>query len=115
MRAQSDPWYSDFLLRISNGREESDANDYVRLPDDIMVEYNSDESIDVLIKHVFPYLKGNCTSSKYMQEQAILSTRNEHVDAMNARMIKHSREMKRCNSAMTQSMMTLAIPTHLIF
>jgi hypothetical protein len=60
----------------------------VRLPDDIMVEYNSDESIDVLIKHVFPNLKGTCTSSEYMRERAILSTRNEHVDAMNARMIK---------------------------
>jgi hypothetical protein len=85
MRAQSDPWYSDFLLRIGNGRAESDANDYVHLPNDIMVEYNSDESIDVVIKHVFPDLKGNCTSSKYMQERAILSTRKEHVDAMNAR------------------------------
>jgi hypothetical protein len=35
MRAQSDPWYSDFVLRIGNGLEESDANDYVRLPKDI--------------------------------------------------------------------------------
>jgi hypothetical protein len=30
MRAQSDPWYSNFLLKIGNGLEESDANDYVR-------------------------------------------------------------------------------------
>jgi hypothetical protein len=46
------------------------------------------ESIDILIKHVFPDLKGNCTSSEYMRERAILSTRNEHVDDINARMIK---------------------------
>jgi hypothetical protein len=88
MRAQSDPWYSDFLLRIGNGLEESDANDYVRLPKDILLEYESEKSIDILIKHVFPDLKGNCTSSEYVRERAILSTRNEHVNAMNDRMIK---------------------------
>jgi hypothetical protein len=88
MREQSDSWYSNFLLRIGNGLEESDANDYVRLPSDIMVEYKSEESIDILIKHVFPDLKGNCTSSEYMQERTILSTKNEHIDAMNDRMIK---------------------------
>jgi hypothetical protein len=76
MRAQSNLWYSNFLLRIGNGLEESDVNDYVRLPSDIMVEYKSEESIDILIKHVFPDLKGNCTSSEYMRERAILSTRN---------------------------------------
>ena len=29
MRAQSDIWFSEFLLRIGNGTEESFANDYV--------------------------------------------------------------------------------------
>jgi hypothetical protein len=53
-----------------------------------MVEYKSDESIDILINHVFPDLKGNCTSSEYMRERVILSTRSEDVDAMNDRMIK---------------------------
>jgi hypothetical protein len=37
---------------------------------------------------VFPDLIGKCTSLKYMREWAILSTRNEYVDAMNDRMIK---------------------------
>jgi hypothetical protein len=76
MRAQSNLWYSNFLLRIGNGLEESDVNDYVRLQSDIMVEYKSEESIDILIKHVFLDLNGNCTSSEYMRERAILSTRN---------------------------------------
>jgi ATP-dependent DNA helicase PIF1 len=75
-------------LRIGNGLEESDANDYVRLTEDILLEYEPEESIDILIQHVFPDLKGNCTSSEYMREHAILSTRNEHVDAMNDRMVK---------------------------
>ncbi|CAD6218279.1 unnamed protein product [Miscanthus lutarioriparius] len=37
---------------------------------------------------VFPKLEANCTSTNYMRERAILSTPNEHVDAVNAIMIK---------------------------
>uniref|UniRef100_K4AL40 ATP-dependent DNA helicase n=1 Tax=Setaria italica TaxID=4555 RepID=K4AL40_SETIT len=66
---------------------ETYTNDYVQLPVDIVMEYNSDKSIDTLIEHVFPDLKGNCNSTQYMHERAILSTRNEHVDGLNARMI----------------------------
>ena len=46
-----------------------------------------DDSIDILIDQVFPNLVANCTSASYMRERAILSTRNEHVDAVNALMI----------------------------
>ena len=47
-----------------------------------------DNPIDNLIEQVFPKLKANCTSADYMREHAILSTTNEHVDAMNAIMIE---------------------------
>ena len=47
-----------------------------------------DNPIDNLIKKVFSKLKKNCTSVDYMCERAILSTTNEHVDAMNAVMIE---------------------------
>ena len=87
MRAQSDIWFSEFLLRIGNGTEESFANDYVQLPDDILIEYESDQSIHMLIDRVFPALESKWTSLAYMHECAILSTRNEHVDSLNALMI----------------------------
>lgn len=87
MRAQNDIWYSEFLLRIGNGTEVSCENDYVQLPDDIIIEYKSEESLDRLIECVFPNITKFCTSRDYMSERAILSTRNEHVDALNARMI----------------------------
>ena len=57
------------------------------LPDDIMLEYNDDQSIDTLIDHVFPDLAKNYTSVSYMHERAILPTRNEYVDSLNAMMI----------------------------
>ena len=87
MRAQSDIWFSEFLLRIGNGTEESFANDYVQHPHDILIEYESKESIRILIEHVFPDLESKWTSASYMRERAILSTRNEHVDSLNALMI----------------------------
>jgi len=59
----------------------------VDLPDDIMLEYNDDQSIDTLINHVFPDLANKCTSISYMRERAILSTRNEYVDSLNVMMI----------------------------
>ena len=58
------------------------------LPDDIILEYNDDQSIDSLIDHVFPDLAKNCTSVNYMSERVILSTRNEYVDSLNAMMIE---------------------------
>jgi len=42
MRAQNDVWFSQFLLRIGNGTEKTFPNDYVDLPDYIMLEYNDD-------------------------------------------------------------------------
>ena len=87
MRAQSDIWFSEFLLRIGNGTEESFANDYSQLLDDILIEYESEESIHILIDRVFPDLESKWTSAAYMRERAILSTRNEHVDSLNALMI----------------------------
>ncbi|RCV34252.1 hypothetical protein SETIT_7G146300v2 [Setaria italica] len=59
-----------------------------RVSDDILIDNPSkDICIDTLIDHVFPNLHVNCTSEPYMHERAILSTRNEHVDAVNALMI----------------------------
>jgi len=88
MRAQSDPWFADYLLRIGNGTEETIGDDYVRLPDDILIEYtNNEESVNKLIQEVFPSLEKNARSSAYMSKRAILSTTNEHVDWLNASMI----------------------------
>ena len=66
MRAQSDAWYSEFLLRIGNGTEEERTNDYVQLSEDILIEYESDKSIDKLIDLVHSDLKGNYSSATYM-------------------------------------------------
>jgi ATP-dependent DNA helicase PIF1 len=59
MRAKTDSWFTSHLLRIGNGTEETIRNDYVRLPEDIMIGYidDNEDSINRLIQHVFPSLE----------------------------------------------------------
>jgi hypothetical protein len=87
MRAQSDPWFSDYLLRIGNGTEDRFAGDYVHLPKVIIIEYKDEHSIDSLIDCVFPDLSKNACSTHYRHERGILCMRNDYVDKINARMI----------------------------
>jgi hypothetical protein len=87
MRAQSDPWFLDYLLRIGNGTEDTFAGDYVCLPKDIVIQYKDEHSIVRLIDCVFPDLDNNAYSTQYMHERGILCTRNDYVDEINARII----------------------------
>ena len=76
----------EYLLRIGNGTEKTFGDNYVQLPNDIIVEWrqnssknankisSEDNPIDNLIEQVFLKLKANCTSPDYMRERAILST-----------------------------------------
>ena len=58
MRAQSDPWFSEYLLRIGNRTEKTIGDDYVRLPDDIVIGYiDTEVAINKLIQDVSHHLK----------------------------------------------------------
>ncbi|KAK8460023.1 hypothetical protein SEVIR_2G259666v4 [Setaria viridis] len=60
MRAQSDPWFADYLLCIDGGTEEVNADRDVCLPDEICVPYTGGGSdLDRLIKCIFPNLNEN--------------------------------------------------------
>ncbi|XP_022008025.1 uncharacterized protein LOC110907339 [Helianthus annuus] len=58
MRALNDPWYSDFLLRVGDGSEESIEGSYIRIPDDMTIPFsNPENSIKELINAVFPSIQ----------------------------------------------------------
>jgi ATP-dependent DNA helicase PIF1 len=57
MRAQSNPGFSYYLLRIGNGTEDTFGGDYVNLPKDIVIKYKDENSIDHQIDCVFLDLK----------------------------------------------------------
>uniref|UniRef100_K3Z2Q3 ATP-dependent DNA helicase n=1 Tax=Setaria italica TaxID=4555 RepID=K3Z2Q3_SETIT len=89
MRAQSDPWFAEYLLRIGGGTEEVNGDGDVYLPDDISIPYSGDseKDLDRLIECIFPNLNANMTNKDYITSRAILSTRNDWVDNINTKMI----------------------------
>ncbi|WVZ58883.1 hypothetical protein U9M48_009106 [Paspalum notatum var. saurae] len=92
MRAQSDPWFAGYLLRVGNGTEEDDGDGYIRLPNEICVPYTGkDTDLHRLIEDVFLMLDDNMTDPDYITSRAILSTRNDCVDRINMRMIHRFR------------------------
>ncbi|KAI3740150.1 hypothetical protein L2E82_30571 [Cichorium intybus] len=89
MRALTDPWFSDFLLRVGDGVEESIDENLIRIPDDMVIPYtDKSKSLDALIDAVFPSLEFNMSESDYIVSRAILSTKNESVDEINNYLIK---------------------------
>ncbi|RCV30685.1 hypothetical protein SETIT_6G115000v2 [Setaria italica] len=78
MRAQSDPWFAEYLLRIGGGTEEVNGD---------CDSGDSEKDLDRLIECIFPNLNANMTNKDYITSRAILSTRNDWVDNINMKMI----------------------------
>ncbi|AQK68964.1 hypothetical protein ZEAMMB73_Zm00001d015454 [Zea mays] len=88
MRAQSDPWFAEYLLHVGGGTEEANNDGDVRLPDEVCVPYTgNDRDLDRLIDDIYPNLNENMSNTSYITSRAILSTRNDWVDMINMRMI----------------------------
>ncbi|GKD88371.1 ATP-dependent DNA helicase PIF1-like protein [Tanacetum coccineum] len=82
----------DFLLRVGNGDEELVDENYIRIPDDMTIPYNDmARSKEELINAIFPSLQVNGNSSDYIISREILSTKNEHVDELNEKLIDRFR------------------------
>ena len=66
MRAKSDPWFAEYLLRVGGGSEEATVDDEIYLPHDICIPHTGDDSdLDTLIDCVFPNLNANMSSKDY--------------------------------------------------
>ncbi|KAM5554594.1 hypothetical protein ABKV19_022807 [Rosa sericea] len=83
MRAQQDPEFADFLLRVGDGNEPFVQDDMIRIPDALVIPWVGDESLGQLIASIFPGLEDNAFDSSYMVDRAIITPRNEDVDKLN--------------------------------
>ncbi|CAH1427109.1 unnamed protein product [Lactuca virosa] len=84
MRALTDPWFSDFLLRVSDGVEETVHGNFIRIPDDMVIPFTKKEKpLHALIDAIFPSFEINRSEPDYIISHAILSTRNDSVDEIN--------------------------------
>ena len=88
MRAQSDLEFTEFLLRVGNGTEETNEDGCLWLPDEICIPHTGkDIDLDKLIQSVFSMLDENLSDPNYITSRAILLSRNEYVDRINMKMI----------------------------
>ncbi|XP_076948844.1 ATP-dependent DNA helicase PIF1-like [Bidens hawaiensis] len=88
MRALNDQWFSEFLLRVGDGTEETIGDKFIKIPNDMIVPFTTpDNSIRDLINTIFPALDNNVQSQEYVSSRAILTTRNDSVDEVNDYMI----------------------------
>jgi ATP-dependent DNA helicase PIF1 len=63
MRAHSDPWFTEYLLRIEDVTKETNSGGEIRLPNEDCVPYTgSDIDLDWLIYCVFPWLDENISN-----------------------------------------------------
>ncbi|XP_028961783.1 uncharacterized protein [Malus domestica] len=83
MRAQQDPNFAEFLLRVGDGNESFVEDDMIRILDSLIILWHGDESIGELIGFVFPRLEENAFNISYMVDRAIITPRNEDVDKLN--------------------------------
>ncbi|XP_072146336.1 uncharacterized protein [Setaria viridis] len=89
MRAQNDPWFAEYLLRIGNGTEETNDKGEIRLPKNICIPRTMDDSgLDRLIDSVYQMNSACLEDPNYITSRAILSTRNDCVDRINLKMIE---------------------------
>ncbi|XP_076935519.1 uncharacterized protein LOC143602210 [Bidens hawaiensis] len=88
MRALSDQWFSEFLLRVRDETEETMNDNFIKIPDAMTVPFTiNDNSIRDLINIIYPSLDSNAHSPDYISSRAILTTRNDSVDEVNDYMI----------------------------
>ncbi|CAI9266057.1 unnamed protein product [Lactuca saligna] len=84
MRLFLDPMFTNFLLRIGDGKEISDDNDFVTLPTQIVIQNNATTNqLNVLIDYVYPNISNISTNVHSTLNRAILTTNNNFVHEIN--------------------------------
>ncbi|XP_071918027.1 uncharacterized protein [Coffea arabica] len=125
MRAQLDPHFSDYLLRIGNGTEATNKNDEVRIPEGMnLVFVDDDSSVDALIAAVFPDLCAFAHCPDSIVNHAILMTRNDFVFEINNKIIakfpgteqvylSHDEILESCHQSETEDFLNSLTPKSL--
>ncbi|KAK8935753.1 hypothetical protein KSP39_PZI013236 [Platanthera zijinensis] len=83
MRALADEHFAKFLLRIGNGDELAYDDDMIQLPTSMIIPWEGEHSINVLINTVFSDITCSATDSDYWEDRALLATLNDDVTLLN--------------------------------
>jgi len=83
MRSMNDPEFAQFLMRIGDGVEPTNPNDMARIPPQIALPWEEEQSIQTFIDHIFPQLDLHGWDASYMVERAIITPTNDDVQKLN--------------------------------
>ncbi|CAN6582717.1 unnamed protein product [Malus baccata var. baccata] len=87
MRSINDREFLEFLLRVGDGNEDVIMDDMVKLPECMVIPWESEHSINQLIAKIFPDLEDYMNDATYMVEGAVVTPTNEDVDMLNEKII----------------------------
>ncbi|GAA0147725.1 hypothetical protein LIER_36572 [Lithospermum erythrorhizon] len=88
MRARFDPGFVDFLMRIGNGQEPTNSRNEIQILKPMLVRYTTiEESVEQLIKYVYPDINLFERNPFEMMQHVILCPKNEFVDDINSKLI----------------------------
>ncbi|XP_073067202.1 uncharacterized protein [Primulina eburnea] len=79
MRSAQDIEFSQFLLRVGDGLQHTVNRDFIKLPDSIIIPWEGEQSIQVLIDSVFPNMLNHVNDENYMVDRAIITPKNVDV------------------------------------
>ncbi|XP_071921805.1 uncharacterized protein [Coffea arabica] len=89
MRAILDPAFSEFLLRIGEGREPVDIDGEITLSSEMVIPYTDKEkSLNRLLEFVFPDLTAYLKDPYSMINRCVLAPKNTSVDEINDMLIR---------------------------
>ncbi|CAG8698277.1 3716_t:CDS:1, partial [Ambispora leptoticha] len=83
--------FVDFLLQVGEGKVlvYSDiGDDFIQLPDDIVLSSKDDKNLEKLISEIFNDINTNYQNSDYIEDRAILTTKNIDVEKINDQILK---------------------------
>ncbi|CAN6580175.1 unnamed protein product [Malus baccata var. baccata] len=83
MRSINDQDFSEFLLHVGNGEQETMIDDMMQIPSSMVIPWNGEESIVQFVNEVFPDLECHVCDSRYLVEMAIITPKNEDGDVRN--------------------------------
>ncbi|CAL0322783.1 unnamed protein product [Lupinus luteus] len=89
MRSLEDQNFAEYLMRIGDGVEPTIRDDLVKVPQQMAIRWEGDDSIQQLIQVIFPNLGSHGWDNCYMSERAILTPTNENVQKVNDIIIDH--------------------------
>nr|XP_017187377.2 uncharacterized protein LOC108173217 [Malus domestica] len=77
----------EFLLRVGDGNEDVIMDNMVKLLECMVIPWESEHSINLLIAKIFPDLEDHINDATYMVERAVVTPTNEDVDMLNEKII----------------------------